>query len=169
LRLPERPEAEAQARQLLASNGLSENQTLIAVHPWTSNPNKSWPLDSFWKVIHSLREGDHRLLLIGQSPSGETRPESIPSGLTNLTDKTSLAVLPALLRRCAVLLSNDSGPVHIAAAVGTPAVVVAPREHARQLERWRPLGAGHRILIAPTVEEAAQAVKEILQGRKQAS
>ena len=166
--LPERSEAEAQARQLLAENGLSENQTLIAVHPWTSNPKKSWPVDSFWQVIHSLREGNHHLLLIGRSPSGETRPESIPSGLTNLTDKTSLAVLPSLLRRCSVLLSNDSGPVHIAAAVGTPAVVVAPREHARQLERWRPLGAGHRILIAPTVEEAAQAVKETLQARKPA-
>jgi len=166
--LPERPEAETQARQLLAAHGLCADQTLIAVHPWTSNPDKSWPLDSFWQVIHSLREGNHRLLLIGQSPSGETRPKSIPSGLTNLTDKTSLAVLPSLLRRCAVLLSNDSGPVHIAAAVGTPAVVVAPREHARQLERWRPLGTGHRILIAPTVEEAAQAVKETLQAKKPA-
>ena len=166
LRLPERPEAEAQARRLLAAHDCAAGQPLIAVHPWTSNPSKSWPLDSFWRAARSLGKGNRRLLLIGQSQAGSASPSSLPSELVNLTGKTSLEVLPALLRRCAFLLSNDSGPVHVASAVGTPAIVVAPREHARQLERWKPLGTGHRILIDPTVEEVVAAAEGILQARE---
>lgn len=168
LRLPARQEAEAEARQLLAEHRVPDGQPVIAVHPWTSNPAKSWPLDSFWRTVGVLRKGSHPLLLIGQSSPEEAGRGSIPAGLVDLTDKTPLAVLPSLLRRCAALLSNDSGPVHIAAAVGTPVVVVAPREHARQLERWKPLGPGHRILIDPTVEQAAQAVNETLRAGRPA-
>jgi len=65
----------------------------------------------------------------------------------NLAGRLSVAELAALLRRCRCLLSNDSGPVHIAAAVGIPVVDLFGRNQAGlSPQRWGPLGDGHLIL-----------------------
>jgi len=65
----------------------------------------------------------------------------------NFAGRLSVAELAALLARCRLLISNDSGPVHVAAAVGTPVVDIFGRNQ-RGLSpmRWGPLGQGHVIL-----------------------
>ena len=65
----------------------------------------------------------------------------------NFAGRLSVAELAALLRRCRLLISNDSGPVHVAAAVGTPVLDLFGRNQ-RGLSplRWGPLGDGHVIL-----------------------
>ena len=58
-----------------------------------------------------------------------------------------MAELAALLRRCRMLVSNDSGPVHVAAAVGTPVVDIFGRnQRGLSPQRWGPLGDGHVVL-----------------------
>lgn len=57
----------------------------------------------------------------------------------------SVGETAALLRRCGLAITVDSGPMHLAAAVGTPTVVVYSRTNAH-LDRWFPLGTGHIIL-----------------------
>jgi ADP-heptose:LPS heptosyltransferase len=65
----------------------------------------------------------------------------------NLAGRTSLPVLGAVVRRFAVLLTNDSGPAHVAYALRTPAVVVFG---STDPARWGPLERGrHRVLAAP--------------------
>ena len=65
----------------------------------------------------------------------------------NFAGRLSVAELAALLKRCRLLISNDSGPVHVAAAVGTPVVDIFGRNQ-RGLSpmRWGPLGDGHIVL-----------------------
>jgi heptosyltransferase-2 len=65
----------------------------------------------------------------------------------NFAGQLSVAELAALLRRCHLLISNDSGPVHVAAAVGTPVVDIFGRnQRGLSPQRWGPLGEGHVVL-----------------------
>ena len=65
----------------------------------------------------------------------------------NCAGRLSVGELAALLRRCRVLISNDSGPVHVAAAVGTPVVDIFGRnQRGLSPRRWGPVGPGHVIL-----------------------
>lgn len=156
--LPERPEARAQVLQLLSSEGVPQDARPVAIHPWTSNPAKGWPLENFSEAARRLVGEGRTVLLIGQQlRAGPFLP--IPPGVFNLCDKTSLRMLAELLRFCSVLVTNDSGPAHVAAAVGTPVIVVAPREHERQMQRWKPLGESNRVLLSPTMDELLAAVR----------
>ncbi len=164
MELPDRQEARQQAHELLASHQISASSHPIAIHPWTSNPAKSWPLDSFQQVADRLQAAGRSILIIG---GPESRPlmetwKISGASIADLVGQTPLQILPAVLRQCALLISNDSGPVHVAAAVGTPTIVVAPKEHGKTLNRWRPLGPGHRILLSSTVEDVVHSVQEQL-------
>jgi len=159
--LPRRENTEQEVDELLKRHGLWASNCLVAFHPWTSNPTKGWPLDSFQGVIRNLRTHGQPVLVIGgheEQPVMERWRSSLPQGTVDLVGKVPLRALPALLSRCTVLVSNDSGPVHVAAAVGTPTIVVAPKTHAELLSRWRPLGKGHRILLSPSTDEVTEAL-----------
>jgi heptosyltransferase-2 len=140
--LPMRPEAEAEAEGLLEGCGFTSMSRPIALHPWTSNPVKAWPMEAFCAVARRLDEMGQSILIIGgleavplmEQWRAEMGPDP-PHRTMDLVGRTPLRVLPALLRRCAVLVSNDSGPVHVAAAVGTETVVVTPQAHAHLLGR----------------------------------
>ena len=159
--LPTHANRREEVEALLRNQQVAPDQKLIAVHPWTSNPAKGWPLDCFWEVTRRLESLGACVLLIGK-PGSTPDSLTLPNNAVNLVDRTPIGMLPDLLRRCAMLLSNDSGPAHIAAAVGTPTVVVAPAEHRRQMDRWKPLGDRHQILLSPEVETVFQAVKNAL-------
>jgi ADP-heptose:LPS heptosyltransferase len=67
--------------------------------------------------------------------------------VVNLAGRLRVGELAALLRRACMLISNDSGPVHVAAAVGTPVVDIFGRnEQGLSPVRWGPLGEGHVVL-----------------------
>ncbi len=162
LSLPQNPADEAAAQRRLEQLGLAKNSRPIALHPWTSNPIKSWPLESFRELTNRLISKGYPVLIIG---GPEVRPEmdAWKKTLGPAADgvgQIPLELLPAALKRCALLISNDSGPVHVAAGVNTPTFVAAPKEHGVLLNRWRPLGRGHRIFLSPGVEEIARAVRE---------
>ena len=66
-----------------------------------------------------------------------------------MVGQLSLRQLAAVLTQCRVLVSNDSGPVHVAAAVGTPTVTLFTGGRlAATPKRWGPLGAGHLTLTS---------------------
>ena len=80
-------------------------------------------------------------------PIIERMKKNTPVPIIDLSGKLSLGVLGALLKRASLLISNDSGPVHIAAAVGTPVVSIFGRyEPGLGPERWRPLGKRARVV-----------------------
>jgi heptosyltransferase II len=93
-------------------------------------PAKRWPLDKFIAVAHEIQQrADCTWLVFGgkaDEPVAHRIGSAIPSppyAVLNLAGKTSLRELMALLTVCRVLLTNDSGPMHVASALGTPVVV----------------------------------------------
>jgi ADP-heptose:LPS heptosyltransferase len=126
--LPElwiRVEDEATCALLLKAHGVSPGERIACMHPGSAKPETRWPSDRFAVVGQHLVAAGARLVLIGapgQEPLCESLAEAVP-GAISLAGATSLPVLAALLQRAALLVTNDSGPMHMAAALGTPVVV----------------------------------------------
>ena len=93
-------------------------------------PAKRWPLDKFIAAAREVQQRTRCTWLVFGGPAEaalagriESAIPSPPSAVWNLAGKTSLRELMALLRLCRALLTNDTGPMHVAAALGTPVIV----------------------------------------------
>ena len=117
------PNADEEALELLRSNGSSLNGGLIALQLGASNPNRVWPLANFVSVTNSLgRFPGIEIVLLGSASEREVAHQFL--GLVevptiDLVGKTNLTQLAAVVKRCQLMISNDTGPLHLAAALGT--------------------------------------------------
>jgi len=151
---------------------IKDYNNLIVLHPWTSDPIKQWPLKNFCELAKRLvREQDMRIIIIGGKDELTKSIEffsNIDSNLINLTARTTLTQLAALLKKCKLLISGDSGPVHLACAVGTKVLAIFRNDiPGKSARRWGPWGKGHIIvkkdnLSDITVDEVFGKVKEVL-------
>ena len=98
-----------------------KSEGLIAVNPSARWETKLWGNDHFAELVRRLPRD--RVVLTGSSAERDTI-EQIAQGNRNLAGQTDLFQLAELYRRCAVVITNDSGPMHVAAAVGTPVVAI---------------------------------------------
>jgi len=138
---------------LAAIRDLCENKHFSVEKPWVAMsvsarwPTKRWPLGSFAAVIDQLtKEGLGPIVLIGSSDEqrevGQLKAMTTNS-FVDLTGAVPLGSLPALLSCASVLITNDSGPMHVAAAVGTPVVALFGPTSA---SRTGPYGRNHTVL-----------------------
>jgi len=142
----------------------------VAIHPWTSDPVKQWPEEYFQKLAKRLNEGlNLKIIIIGkQEEQGRNYYDSLRSGVINMTNKTNLVQLAAILKKCRLLISGDSGPVHLAAAVGTPVLAIFRNDlSGKTAKRWGPWGKNHAVIERSklsdiTVDEVFSKAKEML-------
>lgn len=149
--LPIKPESEIWAQDLLKQEGIQEADRLLAIHPAASCKSKIWPVERFGETAEKLAEkyGFKALLIAGPKDialaNGIAKNMHCP--VINLAGKTSVSQLASVLKRCSLFISNDSGPVHIASAVGTPVISIFGRNQAGlSPKRWGPLGLKDRII-----------------------
>ncbi len=91
----------------------------VALHPYATHPDKAWKPDSWARIAEHLETARIPWFVIG---SGNPLP-GIDSG-HDLTNRTSLRETCALLYHASVLITGDSGPMHLAASVGTPVLAL---------------------------------------------
>jgi ADP-heptose:LPS heptosyltransferase len=121
----------------------------VAVHPGASVPARAWAPKRHAELVRALVEGGRRVVVTGTP--GETRLTSFVAGppcaeVTDLGGRTSLAELAELLAAADCVVVGNTGPAHLAAAVGTPVVsLFAPTVPA---VRWRPWRVPHELLYA---------------------
>jgi ADP-heptose:LPS heptosyltransferase len=97
---------------------------LALLHPGASDPRRRWPVSHFTQVGNALRDAGAHVLVNGTGAELElcsALSRSVP-GSVNICGLLSLGGLLGVLARCAVVVSNDTGPLHLAAAVGTRTV-----------------------------------------------
>jgi hypothetical protein len=120
--------AEARAAAVIGAAGLGRDEPLIAFQLGASRAVRRWPAPSFVALAQDLhaRIGARFLLCGGGGDRGVA--EEITAGLGALVidvcGRTSIAELGALLKRADVLVTGDTGPMHMAVAVGTPVVAL---------------------------------------------
>jgi len=105
------------------------SKELIGIAPGAGNPSRRWPLENFAELSHGLAAGGrHISVFLGpeEEPDIEKIYETFASG-TQIVPGLTLSELAAAFSQIDLLISNDSGPAHIAAVVGVPIVLVSDK------------------------------------------
>jgi lipopolysaccharide heptosyltransferase II len=178
------PEHRSRASELLAARGLSETDLLVALNPGSTEHSRRWDPSRFAAVGDRLgMEAGARILLLG-GPGDQEMARAIAAAMQrpalDLCGLTSLLETAAVLERCSLLVSGDTGPLHMAAAMGTPVVALyGPSDPRRAAPRFGAMEGDSRIVRsagactqcrAPclhtiTEEACATAALDLLQAR----
>ncbi len=123
--LPERPAITA----VINSKLKTQSSKLILLQPGARWKNKCWPVKYFAEVVHTLSEQfpNAHFGVIGDrndQPLGEIISQAAPEKVLNLCGATSLPEMIEWIRRGDLLITNDTGPMHVAAALGKPLVAL---------------------------------------------
>lgn len=129
------PEAHLrQAHLRLSKEGVDlETESVVALFPGASNAIKAWPPERFADLANRItKEFKVRIVICGASSDFDTQ-EAVAAQITapviRLAGKTDLLQLIAILKQSALYIGNDTGPLHLAAAVGTPALCILGGGH----------------------------------------
>jgi heptosyltransferase-2 len=119
----------------LRGHGILPPDRLLGLAPGASSATKWWPARHFAQLAdHTARTLGTRTLLIGSARDRDA-VQAVRSAMTtpalDWTGTIDLSMLPAVIHRCAVLVSNDSGPMHVASAVRTPVIGLFGPTHPR--------------------------------------
>jgi lipopolysaccharide heptosyltransferase II len=142
-------EAERQtAAQRLRQSGLDPTRPIIGIHPGGFYPTQRWPLGRFLELARQLEEADRQIAFFG------TRAEErlIAQIGTEAGERVGvffgleLREFIALMSWCRLIVCNNSGPLHLATALGLPTVsTMGPTDPVR----WWPFGEGHIVVRKP--------------------
>lgn len=147
LEFPVAPAELQQFTELRKAQGFS-NQSYVCIHPGARDMRRWWAPRKFASVADSLARKGHAIVFTGTKEEYDAvdrvRAEMTEVSL-NLAGKTELGVLGALIGQARLLVSNDTGVSHLAAAMGTPSVVIFL---ASDPARWAPLDRElHRVVM----------------------
>ncbi len=122
--VPEHPADRESAEEMIRRGGLEGGFAMI--NPGAGWPSKLWPTDRYAAVAAHLGRvwGLPALIVWGREEERTLAQQIVDAsgGHARLAPPTTLAQLAALARRCRLLVASDTGPLHLAAAVGTPCV-----------------------------------------------
>ncbi len=123
------PQAHQDIEQLLREEGIQPDKPLIACHVSSNNGySKRWPIPYWATLIDRLTCEDGAQVVLTGAPGDLPLIEMVIQRMherpINLAGKTSLTQLAALLQRADLLITGDSGPMHIAGAVGTSLIAI---------------------------------------------
>jgi len=140
------PEAKAFAQNLLRREGVKKGDILFGLHPGGQYPSQRWMPEGFAELADKISQHyQARIIIIGsfQEEKLINRLISLMKTKPILAVGYSLEKVAALISLCDLLICNNSGPLHIASAVGTPTVsTMGPTDP----ELWRPAGRRHCVV-----------------------
>ena len=99
----------------------------VALNVGASRAYKRWPVERWAQVAQRLAAAGRPLVFVGDKQDAQAVAQitpSLPSGFTDLAGKTTLRELASVLAACDLLVTGDTGPMHVAVAVGTPVVAL---------------------------------------------
>ena len=118
----------AEARSLLRTHDIREEDSVVAICPGSINSRaKRWPVEAYAALADRLIESQRQVLLIGSQEEAEVSKD-VMSRMRHrpivLTGKTTLDQITAVLATVDLVVTNDTGPAHIGAALGRPTIVI---------------------------------------------
>jgi ADP-heptose:LPS heptosyltransferase len=141
---PENPAAGKNAEALLAP-AAGSGRRRVAVNPGAKWPTKLWPKDAWIDLVRRLDIEGFQVVVTGgpdERDHNRALAEAAP-GVLDLTGRTGLKVLAEVYRRVDLIVSPDTGPMHLGAAVGTPVVALFGPTSA---QRTGPYGPDHTVI-----------------------
>jgi heptosyltransferase II len=158
-RVAARPATLARADALLVKHGVASGSRAVGFAPGAAYGHaKRWPPRMVADTIVRLsRESNVRCVLVGAGgdrDSGREIESSLPPdvGTVNLIGRTDLRLLAGVMARCSAFVSNDSGAMHLAAALGVPVVAIfGPTDERVTSPLGGPSGGGAGAIVTPDV------------------
>jgi heptosyltransferase-2 len=152
---------ESYAEQVFRRHGIAESFPVFGICPSPGNSElKQWPVSSYAELCRELvRRYGGRIVIFGgpgEERLGRPIEERLAANVINLTGKTTLRQMAAVLKRCHLFFGNDAGPLHMAGAMGVPVIGIygsschhryGPWKHQAVLNRelpCSPCGQGDR-------------------------
>lgn len=164
----------AWARSTLKRSGLRPGDRLVLLHPGGRGSSANWPPERYGQLAGILRQVPRiHLLLTGSNTEQDllcaAARACVPEP-ARLTEPVTLPRFAALISEAEVFVSGNTGPMHVASALGVPTVSIFPPAGVTGPARWHPLGRPHIVLTPPegqgmlglTAAQAAVAVRGFL-------
>jgi len=136
---PQNPEVKDSVDKLLTSRGIKENYAVLI--SGSAHQDKCWPPERFAQLAEKI-SSQYNLSIVATGSASEAGivervKEKTDVTIMSLAGQTSLNQLVALLKRARLVVSNDTGPGHIAAALGVPLVIMFGRANPIRLHPYR--------------------------------
>jgi len=157
-------EAEMWALKFLTSAGISSQQPLIGINPGSFWMYRRWPKERFAKVADNLVSEYDAQILLTVGPSEVGLGEEIATLMRYnpvILSNTTTMHIAAAFKQCDLLISNDTGPMHVGIAVGTSTIGLFGSSNPN---KWGPIASKHSIIHrngmeAITVEDVMEATR----------
>ncbi|OGX15628.1 MAG: hypothetical protein A2166_02530 [Omnitrophica WOR_2 bacterium RBG_13_41_10] len=158
-------EEEGQALKILAKRGINNESGFIIIHPWTSDSIKQWPVHNFIELaVKIVKETNLSVVIIGGKEEVIKSQEyftNLNDSIIDLTGKTTLKELAGLFKKTKLLISGDSGPVHLACCVDIPVIAIFRSDiPGKSATRWGPKSKGSIIIEKNNLDDIT--VAEVL-------
>lgn len=148
--------ARDQIKPLLGEAGWN-GEPIIVLHPIARRQAKQWPVERFVALGRQLASRPDTALVLTGSPADAPQVAALARAVgrpvVNLAGRTTLPELAALFREARLVIGNDSGPLHLAAAVGTPVVALFG---CPDPARVGPYGPGHIVVRKPISDPCSE-------------
>lgn len=140
-----------EARAVVAASGILDDRPYGVLHPGSGGSAKDWPPEYFAELAFTLVSAhpDLQLLLTGSASERALmeRVQQDAGPQVHLLERpVPLVLLAGILAGAAFTVANSTGPLHIAAATGTPVLGLYPFERVTHPRRWGPLGPRSAVL-----------------------
>jgi lipopolysaccharide heptosyltransferase II len=138
--------------KVIEENKISRNKPVIIIHPGSMGSAVDWPVIRFKELISIiLNELDAAVLLTGSASEKALCEElRVSDKIINFAGRFDLAELIALIDACDIFISNSTGPIHIAAALGKYVIGFYPKIPACSPKRWGPY-TKRRTIFTPLI------------------
>ena len=152
-RLATRIDDDRRLDRLLSKSKAETGAPLVGLFPGAGHESRRWPLEKFAQLADSLARNDAVRPIVFAGPEERAlipRIRSIFPASTVVLDQLSIRQLASAQARLAVFVSNDTGPLHIAAAVGAPVVLLLD---GRAPDSYVPLSEPKRVIYGAAISE----------------
>ncbi len=144
----------AEARTVLEAATLDARRPFAVLHPGSGGSARDWSAGRFAELAQRLgQHAEGMQTLVTGTAAERTLVEEVVRGSGGqahaLAAPVSLTQLAAILSEARLCVANSTGPLHLAAAVGTPVLGLYPFERVQHPRRWGPLGRTTRVLLPP--------------------
>lgn len=146
------PVIKSRVSRLFEEHKIVTNKKIIIINPFTNWESKNWFLERYFSLANELIKNGYYVIFTGSRDDKEAIDNFIAineESFSNLAGKTDLQELTELYNRADLYIGGDTGPTHLAAAVGTPVVsLMGPTDP----ETNGPLGKGHAVIQDNSLE-----------------
>ena len=142
---------------MLKKEKAQSGELLVGMFPGAGHVSRLWPVEKFAEVADHLIRNDRVRVIVFAGPEERAlvpQMRTIFPSRTIFFDRLTIPQLASMQARLTLFISNDTGPAHIAAAVGTPVIVILDRP---DLHSYTPAGEQNRFICGDSIAQIAVA------------